>query len=71
MAGAAAGVKALKSAVDSLDEITDNYTRAVACRDRVLAAMNELRLTIDELEGCTAEKYWPYPGYGEILFSVK
>ena len=71
MAGAAAGVKVLKSAVDSLDEITDNYTRAVACRDRVLAAMNELRLTIDELECCTAEKYWPYPGYGEILFSVK
>ena len=71
MAGIADGVKTLKSAVDSLDEIADNYSRAVACRDRVLAAMNELRLTVDELEGCTAEKYWPYPGYGEILFSVK
>ena len=71
MAGIADGVKTLKSTVDSLDEIADNYSRAVACRDRVLAAMNELRLTVDELEGCTAEKYWPYPGYGEILFSVK
>ena len=71
MASVAAGAKKLKAELDSLDEISDNYTRAVACRDRVLAAMNELRLTVDELEGCTAEKYWPYPGYGDILFSVK
>ena len=71
MARAAAGAKKLKAELDSIEEINENYTRAVACRDRVLAAMNELRLTVDELEGCTAEKYWPYPGYGEILFSVK
>lgn len=71
MADAAQGVRTLKDALDSLDDIGDNYTRAVACRDRVLTAMNELRLTVDELEGCTAEKYWPYPSYGDILFSVR
>ena len=71
MARAAAGAKKLKAELDSIEEINENYTRAVACRDRVLAAMNELRLTVDELESCTAEKYWPCPGYGEILFSVK
>lgn len=71
MADAAQGVRTLKDALDSLDDIGDNYTRAVACRDRVLTAMNELRLTVDELESCTAEKYWPYPSYGDILFSVR
>lgn len=71
MADAAQGVRTLKDALDSLDDIGDNYTRAVACRDRVLTAMNELRLTVDELESCTAGKYWPYPSYGDILFSVR
>ena len=71
MADAAQGVRTLKDALDSLYDIGDNYTRAVACRDRVLTAMNELRLTVDELESCTAGKYWPYPSYGDILFSVR
>lgn len=71
MADAAQGVKTLKTALDSLDAIGDNYTRAVACRDKVLTAMNELRLTVDEMESCTAGKYWPYPSYGDILFSVR
>ena len=24
----------------------------------------------DELEGLTAKRYWPYPTYGDMLFSV-
>ena len=33
--------------------------------------MNELRAVVDESEVMTSSKYWPYPTYGELLFSVK
>ena len=33
--------------------------------------MNELRIIVDEMETHCAAKYWPYPSYGDILFSVK
>ncbi len=39
-------------------------------RDEVLPAMEELRKYVDEAEMLTSEKYWPYPSYGKLLFSV-
>ena len=33
--------------------------------------MTELRILIDETETKTDASYWPYPSYGETLFSVK
>lgn len=39
-------------------------------RDRVFVSMSELRLVVDELETVVAKKYWPYPTYAEILYSV-
>ncbi len=44
--------------------------RATFSRNNVFIAMQELRAVIDELETNTAKKYWPYPTYGELLFSV-
>lgn len=38
--------------------------------DSVFAAMNDLRTTADVLETLTAEKYWPFPTYGKLLFGV-
>lgn len=38
--------------------------------DVVFAAMNELREPADELEMLTAEKYWPFPTYGKLLYGV-
>ena len=40
-------------------------------KDAVFAAMNELRIGVDELETLTDSKIWPYPSYGDLLFSVK
>ena len=40
-------------------------------RDKVLSAMSELRITIDQLETMTPVDAWPFPTYGELLFSVK
>jgi len=39
-------------------------------REKVFAAMQELRLDVDGLETLVAKKYWPFPTYGQILFSV-
>jgi len=36
----------------------------------ILSAMSELRIAVDELEICMAKKYWPFPSYGELLYSV-
>ena len=33
--------------------------------------MAELREVADEAETLTAEEYWPFPTYGELLFGVK
>ena len=40
-------------------------------RDIVLVKMGELRLACDEAETVTAKKYWPFPTYGDLLFSVR
>ena len=45
--------------------------RAIYYRDNILAAMNELRATVDSMEMRTAGDCWPYPSYGDLLFSVK
>jgi glutamine synthetase len=33
--------------------------------------MAELRVVCDEAETVTAEKYWPFPTYSDLLFGVK
>ncbi len=40
-------------------------------RDTVLPGMTELRIPCDEAELLTAKSYWPFPTYGDILFSVR
>ena len=64
-------VAALDKASTEAEELADNYTRACVYRDGVLRSMNALRESVDELEMLTAKKYWPYPSYGDLLFSVK
>ncbi len=53
---------------------TKNHTTVEKCANyfeaSVLTAMVELRAVADELEVITAKKYWPYPTYGDLLFSV-
>ncbi len=39
--------------------------------DRVLPAMKEVRIHADALEQMTDKKYWPFPTYDELLFSVR
>lgn len=39
-------------------------------REEIVRRMEEARQSIDQLESLTAAKYWPYPTYADILFSV-
>lgn len=39
-------------------------------RDEVIPAMNALRAAADGLEMLVAKDLWPFPSYGDMLFSV-
>jgi len=39
-------------------------------KDAIVPAMEELREVSDDIEALVGEKYWPYPTYGKLLFSV-
>lgn len=39
-------------------------------RESVFVNMQQLRSVVDELETLVGKKYWPFPTYGELLFSV-
>lgn len=70
-ASAVEKAKALELAVMDSKNISDSLELAKYYKDSVFAAMNELRIVVDELETNTAARFWPYPSYGDILFSVK
>ncbi|MBE6835208.1 MAG: glutamine synthetase type III [Ruminococcaceae bacterium] len=61
----------LEDAVCAIDDGAEISKQAYAIRDSVIARMEELRAASDEAETLTSKKYWPYPTYGDILFSVK
>ena len=65
---------------EQIDLLDANLQVAKGCRntaesaqcfyDKVFTAMEALRQTADRLEVITDKTYWPFPGYGELLFSV-
>ena len=63
-------VHGLSQAVDGLSEAGDAARESELIRDRVLPQMNLLREYVDAAESITAEEYWPYPSYGDLLFEV-
>ncbi|NLN03518.1 MAG: glutamine synthetase type III [Clostridiaceae bacterium] len=60
----------LEKQVLSVRSIKGKLEHARASHDLVLAAMNELRETVDELETIVSKKHWTLPTYAEILYSV-
>ena len=59
-----------KALIGAMDE-DDALKTATYYKDVIFKAMNELRISVDEAEVITDRKYWPYPSYGELLFSVR
>ena len=61
----------LEAAVLELKNYTDIKEESCAIRDTILGKMAALRAVADEAETQTSSEYWPFPTYGDLLFSVK
>ena len=51
-------------------ELTKKFGSKTAV-DRVSVAMQSVREVVDILETMVGAKYWPYPYYSDMLFSVR
>ncbi len=63
--------------IDALDEAQKKYTtlsnasdKATFCKGVIIPAMKELRFVSDKMEQIVSDKYWPFPTYDELLYSV-
>ena len=63
-------ISTLKSAHEKAHSLGLTLESGRCYRDEVIPAMEALRRTCDELELNTAKSYWPFPNYGDVLFSV-
>ena len=64
----------LESVVNEAKELADkgdSGKTAFFYREKVFAAMGELRAVADELEVITPKELWPFPSYGDLLYSVR
>ena len=52
-------------------EINDATEKARFYKDKALIKMEELRVYADKAESIISRKYWPFPTYGDLLFSVR
>ena len=60
----------LENALIGVKDIEGIQNEANYYKDTVIAAMNELRVVADRAEVIVGDGYWPYPRYGELLFSI-
>lgn len=75
-AGVTVGVDALKHNIETLGKGLEELTfktekMAVATKglhEEILAAMSDLRVTVDRLERIVSDDLWPLPKYREMLF---
>lgn len=61
----------LREALIKAEEIEDVIKQSAVIRDKLIPMMGELRAYADQAEVITEKSYWPYPTYGDILFSVR
>ena len=64
-------VKKLEEDLTDAKTINGNEALAEFYKSTILADMRSLRIAADEMESIASSKRWPYPSYGETLFSVK
>lgn len=63
-------VQDLENALVEVNAIEGLFESAEYYNLKILPLMNEIRIAADTLETMTASKHWPFPTYGELLFSV-
>ena len=60
----------LEALLPEAEDCLPMQERAAFYRRKVFAAMEEVRAAADELETLTAREKWPFPTYGDLLFSI-
>ena len=65
------GLEKLEADIAKAADIEDMYELAKYHHDVIFEDMGSLREVVDELETVVPSDIWPYPTYGEILYSVK
>ncbi len=63
--------EALEKALEEIEFVKDAQKKADFYRASVYKCMEKLRKTADEIEEITDRKFWPYPGYADLLFGVR
>ncbi len=61
----------LEKAILKLEGAADIIEESVAIKDTVLPKMAEVRAAADEAETLVSAECWPFPSYGDLLFSVR
>ena len=65
-------IGALREHLAAVDAMTaDAQEKANFYRDEIIPTMERLRAAADALEVSVAKDVWPFPSYGDILFSVR
>lgn len=64
-------VEKLDASVKTALNMAEGQEQAEFYHDTVLAEMDAVREIADEMEKYTAEEYWPFPTYGDLLFSIQ
>ena len=60
-----------EKSLEKVNSCKDKLEVANMYKDIILPAMESIRADVDAAESITSAKYWPYPSYGDILFSVQ
>lgn len=61
----------LDKEVTEAHNMTDALKQANYYHDEVLKTMEDVRAIADEMEIHTAKEFWPFPSYGDLLFSIQ
>ncbi|MDD4840276.1 MAG: glutamine synthetase III [Clostridia bacterium] len=66
-----AKIEKLETDILGIREHEQILDKATYYKEAIIADMAALRGVTDELETLSAKKFWPYPTYADILYSVK
>ena len=64
-------IKKLRKSLEKRIELNINDSLIKFYKNNILKEMTNLREVCDNMEHITAKSYWPFPTYGDLLFSIK
>ncbi len=71
ISNAASELETLEAEVETAKTIKGSFELADHYCSKVITSMDTLRSYVDSLETITDSAIWPYPSYGDMLFSIK